>query len=164
MGYAWIFAAIAALVLLYRDKAYAAWVGPGAFLLLAGWLAGCAPVLTTLVFVAAAVVFRAGELRKGLITPWLMPAVARMLPRMGETERVALEAGTVWWDGELFSGAPDWDRLFSFRPAALSREERAFLDGPVEDLCAQLTSGRSVRTATCPTQSGRESGSSASSE
>lgn len=138
MGYAWILAAIAALVLLYRGRAYVAWVGPGAFLLLICWLAGHAPVLATLVFVAAAVLFRAGELRRGLLTSWLMPMVGRMLPRMGETERVALQAGTVWWDGDLFSGAPNWDRLFSFRPTALSREERAFLDGPVEDLCAQL--------------------------
>ena len=57
---------------------------------------------------------------------------------MGETERIALEAGTVWWDGELFSGKPDWRRLLSFRPQALSEKERAFLDGPVEELCRRL--------------------------
>ena len=47
---------------------------------------------------------------------WLRP----VLPRMGDTERIALEAGTVWWDGELFSGQPDWRKLFDFRPQPLS--------------------------------------------
>ncbi|HEY5657596.1 MAG TPA: acyl-CoA dehydrogenase, partial [Myxococcota bacterium] len=138
MTYAWILAAIAALALLYRGKAYAAWVGPGAFLLLVHWLAGDVPLLATLIFVAAAVVFGSHELRRAAFTSWLMPLVGRMLPRMGETERVALQAGTVWWDGELFSGAPDWNRLFSFRCAPLTREEQAFLAGPVEELCAQI--------------------------
>ena len=55
-----------------------------------------------------------------------------------ERERVALEAGTVWWDGALFSGAPDWERLLSFDVRGLSERERRFLDGPVEELCAML--------------------------
>ncbi|MCI0546538.1 MAG: acyl-CoA dehydrogenase, partial [Candidatus Rokubacteria bacterium] len=61
-----------------------------------------------------------------------------MLPRMGDTERIALEAGTVWWDGELFSGAPDWRRLLDFQVRPLSDRERAFLDGPVQELCTML--------------------------
>jgi len=61
MGYAWILAAIAALALLYRGRAYAAWVGPGAFLLLICWLAGHAPVLDTLVFVAVRTVGRLAQ-------------------------------------------------------------------------------------------------------
>jgi acyl-CoA dehydrogenase len=67
-----------------------------------------------------------------------MPLVARMLPQMGDTERIALEAGTVWWDGELFSGDPDWKKLLDFKPRPLSERERAFLDGPVQELCAML--------------------------
>jgi acyl-CoA dehydrogenase len=61
-----------------------------------------------------------------------------MLPSMSDTEREALEAGNVWWDGELFSGMPDWDRLMSFPAPQLSPEEQAFLDGPCEQLCAML--------------------------
>ncbi|MGE0152069.1 MAG: acyl-CoA dehydrogenase [Reyranellaceae bacterium] len=60
------------------------------------------------------------------------------LPRLSATERDALEAGDVWWDAELFTGSPDWRRLLDTRPAALSAEEREFLDGPVRLLCAML--------------------------
>jgi len=69
------------------------------------------------------------------------PALAvyrKMLPSMSDTEREALEAGSVWWDGELFSGMPDWDRLMSFPAPALSDEEQAFVDGPCEELCRML--------------------------
>jgi acyl-CoA dehydrogenase len=76
--------------------------------------------------------------RRDLLTRWLMPMVGRMLPRLGPTEREALEAGTVWWDGELFRGAPDWQRLLDFRVSGLSAAERAFLDGPVEEICGNL--------------------------
>jgi acyl-CoA dehydrogenase len=69
------------------------------------------------------------------------PALAiyrKMLPSMSDTEREALEAGSVWWDGELFSGMPDWDRLLSFPAPELSNEEQAFIDGPCEELCRML--------------------------
>jgi len=62
----------------------------------------------------------------------------RMLPSMSSTEREALEAGTVWWDGELFTGHPDWKKLLDAAPAKLTAEEQAFLDGPCEELCRML--------------------------
>jgi acyl-CoA dehydrogenase len=62
----------------------------------------------------------------------------RMLPPMSSTEREALEAGTVWWDGELFTGHPDWKKLLDAKPPVLSVEEKAFLDGPCEELCRVL--------------------------
>ena len=77
-------------------------------------------------------------LRKLLITRPFMKAYLRLLPSMSATEREALEAGTVWWDGELFTGAPRWERLLATRPAQLSAEEQAFLDGPCEELCRML--------------------------
>src|SRR5882757_327617 len=57
---------------------------------------------------------------------------------MSATEREALDAGTVWWDGELFTGGPDWHKLMSAKAPALTAEEQAFLDGPCEELCAML--------------------------
>ena len=69
-------------------------------------------------------------IRRNLITRPLMPLVAGALPRMGDTERIALEAGSVWWEAELFSGRPEWKRLLAFRAKALTEEERAFLAGP----------------------------------
>jgi acyl-CoA dehydrogenase len=77
-------------------------------------------------------------LRKSLITRPFMKAYLRMLPSMSQTEREALEAGTVWWDGELFTGAPKWDKLFATKPPRLSAEEQAFLAGPCEELCRML--------------------------
>ncbi len=77
-------------------------------------------------------------IRRRLVTPFAMGAMGRALPRMGDTERIALEAGTVWWDGELFSGRPRWKMLLDFKTKALSPRERAFLDGPVEELCGMV--------------------------
>jgi acyl-CoA dehydrogenase len=77
-------------------------------------------------------------LRKALISRPFLRAYLRLLPAMSNTEREALEAGTVWWDGELFSGNPDWSRLRANPPARLSPEEQAFIDGPCEELCRML--------------------------
>jgi acyl-CoA dehydrogenase len=128
--------------LLYRGRGYAAWsIGAGAVLLgwlLAGiespWIFGASALLVA----GAALLFGHGGLRRGLVARNVMPLVARLLPRLGETERVALGAGTVWWDGDLFSGRPDWHKLLAFTPRPLSPAEQAFLDGPVEELCAML--------------------------
>ncbi len=58
----------------------------------------------------------------------------KMLPRISDTERQALEAGTVWIDGEYFRGNPDFGRMLTSPYGGLSDEERAFIDGPVEQL------------------------------
>jgi len=76
--------------------------------------------------------------RRRWLTRALMPRIARLMPRLGDTERVALEAGSVGWDGELFSGSPDWPALFAFPARPLSDAEQAFLSGPVAELCARL--------------------------
>ncbi|MDH3430157.1 MAG: acyl-CoA dehydrogenase [Gammaproteobacteria bacterium] len=78
------------------------------------------------------------ELRREKITRPLLNIYRKMLPSMSNTEREALEAGSVWWDGELFSGMPEWDRLMSFPAPQLSEEEQAFFDGPCEELCRML--------------------------
>ena len=78
------------------------------------------------------------ELRREKITRPALGAYRKLLPSMSDTEREALEAGNVWWDGELFSGMPDWDRLTEYPAPQLSAEEQAFIDGPCEQLCAML--------------------------
>ncbi len=78
------------------------------------------------------------EFRRAKITKPLLDIYRTMLPSMSDTEREALEAGNVWWDGELFSGMPNWDRLMSYPAPELSDEEQAFLDGPCEKLCEML--------------------------
>jgi acyl-CoA dehydrogenase len=78
------------------------------------------------------------EFRREKITKPLLDVYRKMLPSMSDTEREALEAGNVWWEGELFSGMPNWDRLMSYPAPKLSDEEQAFLDGPCEELCRML--------------------------
>lgn len=82
--------------------------------------------------------FNIRPLRKALVSRPFLKAYLRMLPTMSATERDALEAGGTWWDAELFTGKPDWSRLLQTRPAQLSAEEQAFIDGPVEQLCAMV--------------------------
>ncbi|MDX1403516.1 MAG: acyl-CoA dehydrogenase [Woeseiaceae bacterium] len=78
------------------------------------------------------------EFRREKITRPALDIYRKLLPSMSDTEREALEAGNVWWDGELFSGMPDWDRLTGFPAPELSEEEQAFLDGPCEELCRMI--------------------------
>ncbi len=69
-------------------------------------------------------------------------ALKGVMPSISETEREALEAGTVGWDAELFSGTPDWGKLRRVAPVTLTIEERAFLDGPTVELCRKLDDWR----------------------
>ena len=78
------------------------------------------------------------EFRREKLTKPLLAIYRKMLPSMSDTEREALEAGNVGWDGELFSGMPEWDRLMSYPAPQLSGEEQAFVDGPCETLCEML--------------------------
>ncbi|MDQ6958045.1 MAG: acyl-CoA dehydrogenase [Mariprofundaceae bacterium] len=77
-------------------------------------------------------------LRRHLISRHLLPLFKEAMPSMSDTEQQALEAGTTWWDAELFSGKPDWNVLLDQPAPKLSKEEQAFLDGPVEKLCGML--------------------------
>ena len=76
--------------------------------------------------------------RRRFLSDRILVAYRKIVPSMSQTEREALDAGTVWWEGELFGGRPDWNRLLSYPRPWLSPEEQAFLDGPVESLCAML--------------------------
>ncbi|MBD8100177.1 acyl-CoA dehydrogenase [Pseudomonas fluorescens] len=79
------------------------------------------------------------DLRRQYFTKPLFSWFQKVLPPMSETERDAIDAGTVWWDGELFSGRPDWDKLLAYPKVQLTEEEQAFLDGPTEELCAMVS-------------------------
>jgi acyl-CoA dehydrogenase len=77
-------------------------------------------------------------LRRLAVSGPFLKSYRRLLPSMSQTEKEALEAGTVWWDGELFTGAPRWEKLLSAKAPQLTQAEQAFLDGPCEQLCAML--------------------------
>ena len=99
------------------------------------WLMG----LLWLLLLAVALPLLLPQQRRSLFTGPLFAWFKRVLPPMSATERDAIEAGTVWWDGELFSGRPDWDTLLAYPKAQLTEEEQAFIDGPTEALCAMVS-------------------------
>jgi acyl-CoA dehydrogenase len=100
--------------------------------------AAAAQVALWVAFAVIAAVLILRPLRRRLLTKPIFAAFRRVMPAMSDTEREALEAGTVWWEAELFGGKPRWDKLFALAPARLGPDEQAFLDGPVEELCRLL--------------------------
>ncbi len=87
-------------------------------------------------FAAVALALNVKALRQKLLTNRILAIYRRILPDMSPTEKEAIDAGTVWWDADLFSGRPDWEKLLSIPAPRLTPEEQAFVDGPVEELCA----------------------------
>jgi acyl-CoA dehydrogenase len=140
-----VMAAVVVALVLY-GLGYWGWVLAGAFALERWWtLAGTEglpqPVLfgfCVMLWAGLAGLFGHAPWRRALISGRIMKLIGPMLPVLSDTEREALDAGTVWWDGDLFSGSPRWTRLFDFRTGQLSAKEQAFLDGPVEELCAMV--------------------------
>ncbi|MBI4756001.1 MAG: acyl-CoA dehydrogenase [Betaproteobacteria bacterium] len=139
----WLIVPIAALALAYLRAPLLAWVAVGAaFLGGYGWLAAWPPaaIATALLALGAvALPFVVAPLRRALISAPLLGVYRRILPQMSQTEREALEAGSVWWEGDLFRGRPDWKKLLAYPQPRLGAEEQAFLDGPVEELCAMVS-------------------------
>ena len=99
--------------------------------------AGGTGLLTLLAWLPFAVLalLSVPSIRRSAVIEPVYAVVQKILPKVSDTEAEALEAGTVGFDAELFSGTPDWDKLKSIPPIELSTEERAFLSGPTEDLC-----------------------------
>ena len=77
-------------------------------------------------------------IRRTVISGTVLKIFRKILPQISATEQEAINAGTVWWDGDLFSGHPDWNKLLAFPKPSLSAGEQAFLDNEVEQLCAML--------------------------
>jgi acyl-CoA dehydrogenase len=125
----------------YHRLRLVTWVAISAALLAACWFLGAHPTAT---LVAAGIVAAVGALlllpflRKPLVTAPLLKFFRKVLPPLSQTERIALETGSVGFEGELFTGDPDWDKLLGYPKPVLTEEEQAFLDGPVEELCRMV--------------------------
>ena len=122
----------------YHRLRLATWAALTATLLVACWLLGAnaaATVFAAIVVALVSIPLLLPKVRKPYITAPLLTFYTKLLPPLSDTERTALESGTVGFEGELFSGKPDWDQLLSLPKPALTAEEQAFLDGPCEDLC-----------------------------
>ena len=134
---------IAAFALAYVNASGRAWGIAAAAALVVSWAVHALPLalnlLFTAAFVALALALAVPSLRRKLISDAVLAAFRKLMPPMSRTEREALEAGTVWWDGELFSGRPNWRRLLDAPRPSLTVEEQRFLDNEVETLCGMTT-------------------------
>ncbi len=91
--------------------------------------------LIMIVLSAGFVVLAQASIRKQYLSRSIFEWFRSVLPEISQTEQEAIDAGTVWWDGELFSGQPEWNKLLSLPKPSLTEEEQAFMDGPVKELC-----------------------------
>ena len=122
----------------YHRLRLAVWAAITASLLVAGWLLGAnatASVVAAIIVALVTVPLVLPQLRKPFITTPLLDFYTKLLPPLSDTERTALESGTVGFEGELFSGKPAWNQLLDLPKPQLTAEEQAFLDGPCETLC-----------------------------
>ncbi|TXH74673.1 MAG: acyl-CoA dehydrogenase, partial [Lysobacteraceae bacterium] len=122
----------------YHRLRLAIWAAITATMLVGCWLLGAnqtATLIASAFTALVAVPLLIPATRKGLITAPLLKFYTRLLPPLSDTERTALESGTVGFEGELFSGKPDWNKLLSQPKPTLTPEEQAFLDGPCSEVC-----------------------------
>ncbi|MBN6149590.1 acyl-CoA dehydrogenase [Xanthomonas sp. AmX2] len=122
----------------YHRMRLAVWAALSATLLVACWLLGANPAATIVAAVLLALVsvpLLLPFVRKPLLTAPMLTVFRKVLPPLSQTERIALETGSVGFEGQLFTGDPDWNQLLDQPKPQLTPEEQAFLDGPVEELC-----------------------------
>ncbi|WP_210472355.1 acyl-CoA dehydrogenase FadE [Vibrio crassostreae] len=101
-------------------------------------LFGGVAVTGWLCYLLAVAIFAVPTIRQTLISQKALSLFKKVLPAMSQTEKEALEAGTVWWEAELFKGKPEWKKLQNIADPKLSEAEQAFLDGPVNTVCEMV--------------------------
>lgn len=100
-----------------------------------------APIEVLFIFLAIAVLLNVSILRRNILSAPIMKLLDKLkiLPAISETEQTAIDAGSVWVEGELFSGKPNLKRLSSESYPDLTEKEKAFMEGPVEELCSMVS-------------------------
>jgi acyl-CoA dehydrogenase len=107
-------------------------------ILLVGSFMGVFSVISWVIFLAIALPLSITNIRRQFIVDPVFKVFKKITPSMSETEKTAIEAGTTWWEADLFCGNPNWDKMHQYPVPRLTAEEQAFLDGPVETVCAML--------------------------
>ncbi|MBL0456817.1 acyl-CoA dehydrogenase FadE [Aeromonas enteropelogenes] len=107
--------------------------------LIIGGFYGHVPLLVWALFAVVAIPLNLVEFRRNQLTKPLFKLYKSIMPEMSRTEKEAIEAGTTWWEADLFAGNPDWKKLHAIPVSTLSAEEQAFLDGPVEEVCRMVS-------------------------
>ncbi|MCU7997585.1 acyl-CoA dehydrogenase FadE [Shewanella sp. SM101] len=109
-----------------------------AVVMTAGWTLDVVGPISWIVFLVIALPFNISAFRQNVISRPLMKVYRGIMPEMSSTEKEAIEAGTTWWEADLFAGNPNWKKLHNYPVARLSADEQAFLDGPVEEVCRMV--------------------------
>jgi acyl-CoA dehydrogenase len=140
----WLVAVVVGfLTLAYVNASGWLWTAAIAIALAIAWGAHLLPALVVIVaaflLIILAIPLNFPRLRRALISDSVLGVFRKVLPPMTATEREAIEAGTVGWDAELFSGRPDWRKLLALPSPHLSAEEQRFLDNECEEVCAMVT-------------------------
>lgn len=123
-------------------------VGIAFAFMVVGSFVGAFSTFSWLIFLALVLPLSISSLRRQYIVSPLFAAFKKVTPSMSETEKSAIDAGTTWWEADLFCGNPNWNKLHQFPVPRLSAEEQAFLDGPVETVCAMLDDWKATHELT----------------
>ncbi|WP_137166831.1 acyl-CoA dehydrogenase FadE [Salinimonas lutimaris] len=137
--FVWFLIVVAALgVASYKQIGLVNTIALSGAVMVIGTLFGDIGWLGWLIYLLLAIPFGVADIRKPYITRKLLAFYKKVMPEMSRTEQEAIDAGTVWWDGDIFSGKPDWDKLHGIPKGRLTAEEQAFLDGPVDRVCQMV--------------------------
>ncbi|TPV59879.1 acyl-CoA dehydrogenase [Aestuariibacter sp. GS-14] len=135
----WIIIVLVALaVCAYKRFTLTNTVAIGAAALIIATLFGSLGFFSWVFFALLAVPFVVPSVRIPYLTTPMLAFYRKVMPEMSSTEQEAIDAGTVWWDGEIFSGRPNWHTLHAIPKGRLTAEEQAFLDGPVDRVCSMI--------------------------
>lgn len=129
--------AIVHVSLPFRHWAIITGVGLAVFTLFGGFSSGWG-VLVWCLYLIPTIFLGTQKLRVQFLSTPLLNRIRKVLPPMSQTERDAIESGSVWWESDLFQGNPDFSKLLNYKKAVLTPEEQAFIDGPVDELCAMI--------------------------
>lgn len=110
-----------------------------AAVIILGNLLGAVGLWVWLPFLLVALPLNISSIRQQFITTPALKMYRKIMPEMSTTEKEAIDAGTTWWEADLFAGNPNWRKLHNYPKARLSAAEQAFLDGPVEEVCAMVS-------------------------
>ncbi len=121
--------------LAYKRASLITFTGAFALLLVFCTILGGVSNLTWIIFFVIAAALNLPSFRQQYISSHLLKLYRSIMPDMSRTEKEAIDAGTTWWEADLFKGAPNWSKLHNYPSPRLSAQEQAFLDGPVVEAC-----------------------------
>ena len=125
-------------ILAYNRASLTMFTAAIAVILATGTAFDAAGTVAWVVFLLLALPLNIAVIRQQYLTKPLLKLYRKIMPEMSTTEKEAIDAGTTWWEADLFRGNPDWHKMHNFPVPRLSAEEQAFLDGPVEELLAMV--------------------------